>query len=58
MRNEPWNQFEDFSVKMKLMHNFEKMVIFILGNFPQFPPAVTQALTEQKERILSHFSYP
>ncbi len=37
MRNEPWNQCKDFSVKMKLMHNlfFEKMAIFILGNIPQ-----------------------
>lgn len=37
MRNEPWNQFKDFSVKLKLMHNLflEKMEIFILGNSPQ-----------------------
>ncbi len=37
MRNEPWNQFKDFSVKMKSMHNlfFEKMAISMLQNSPQ-----------------------
>lgn len=51
MRNEPWNQFKDFSATMKLMHNlfFEKMAIFILGNSPQ-GPAVIHAPTEQRER--------
>lgn len=53
MRNEPWNQFKDFSVKVKLMHNlfFEKMAIFILGNSPQSCYSSTNRTKREEYRV-------
>lgn len=53
MRNEPWNQFKDFSVKTKLLHNlFFKKWQYLLWEIFHCAWAVFQALTEQ------NFSYP